>query len=96
MKIKAKEDEIKIPVTFEDFLNEGNSAYNLGMYNVAVLHFHRAIELNTSDIRPYIGLAAAYRQKAMYFDSRRILCEAKKKFKRNPTVEVGLKFLEED
>ena len=88
------EEEIKIPVTFDDFLEEGNNSYNSGLYNMAVINFFKATELNGSDIRAYIGLAAAYRAKGMYFDSKRILDEAKRRFKRNATVEVMLKTLE--
>ena len=88
--------EVKIPVTFDDFLNEGNNAYNLGLYNMAVVNFFKASELNGSDIRAYIGLAASYRAKGMFFDTKRILDEAKRRFKRNATVEVMLKILGED
>ena len=90
------EVEIKIPVTFEDFLEEGNNAYNLGMYNMAVINFFKAIDQNSSDVRAYIGLAGAYRAKGMLFDSKRILDEVTRKFKRNPTVETMLQILEED
>ena len=89
------EEEIKIPVTFDDFLSEGNNAYNLGLYNMAVINFFKASEINGSDIRAYIGLAAAYKAKGMYFDSKRILDEAKRRFKRNLTIEVMLKTLGE-
>ena len=93
-KEEIKEPEIIIPVNFDDFLREGNNAYNSGFYNTAVIYFLRAMELNVSDVRSYIGLARAYKAKEMYFDSKRILDEAKQKFKRNPTVEIGLKELE--
>lgn len=83
------------PLTFDDYLSEGNHAYNIGMYNRAVLNFFRAMEINGRDIRPYIGLSNAYRMKGMYFDSKRILDEARQKFYRNPDVEMGYIFLRE-
>lgn len=83
------------PLTFDDYLNEGNHAYNIGMYNRSVINFFRAMEINGRDIRPYIGLSNAYRMKGMYFDSKRILDEARRKFYRNPDVETGYIFLRE-
>ena len=89
-----KEPEPKIPATFDEFLTEANSAYNSKLYNTAIIYFHRAIELKGSDIRAYIGLAAAYQAKGMPADAKIILDEAKRKFKRNPTVETQSKILE--
>ena len=84
-----------VPVTFDEFLKEGNNAFNKGMYNVAIIYFFRALELNGSDVRAYIGLAESYRAKKMYFDSMRIIIEARKKFKRNPTIEMIAKYIKE-
>ena len=95
-KEKEKESGAHISFTFDDFLREGNEAYNLKLYNSAVIYFHRAIELNGSDVRAYIGLAASYRAKRMYFDAKRILDEARRKFKWNPTIETELKILERE
>ncbi len=101
-KIKSKDEsatsvqivqKLNLPINFEDFLREGNDAYNLKMFNPAVIYFARAMELNGSDVRAYIGLAAAYRAKGMYFDAKRILDEALRKFKRNPTIEIMLQEL---
>ena len=83
------------PKTFTDYLNEGNYAYNIGMYNRAVINFFRAMSMNSRDIRPYLGLAASYRMKGMYFDSNRILEEARRLFGRSPAVDMGLYFLRE-
>ncbi len=83
-----------VPVTFDEFLTEANKAFNLGMYNVAIIYFFRAMELNGSDIRAYIGLAESFRLKGMKFDSGRIINEARKKFRRNTTIETIAKFLE--
>ena len=93
VKEEIKKPEVIIPVNFDDFLSEGNNAYNLGIYNTAIIYFSRAMELNGSDIRSYIGLARAYMSKGMYFDSKRIIDEAKRKFKRNSTIEVELQEL---
>ena len=83
------------PKTFTDYLNEGNYAYNIGMYNRAVINFFRAMSMNSKDIRPYLGLSASYRMKGMYFDSNRILEEARRIFGRSPAVDMGLYFLRE-
>ncbi|MBQ7733621.1 MAG: hypothetical protein IJT58_06340 [Synergistaceae bacterium] len=83
-----------VPLTFEDYLREGNEAFNLGIYNSALKNFFRALELDGNDTRPYIGLAGAYRAKGLYFDSKRILDEAMMIFRKNPTIETALKILE--
>ncbi|MBQ3346866.1 MAG: hypothetical protein IJG39_07205 [Synergistaceae bacterium] len=83
------------PLTFQDYLDEANHAYNIGMYNRAVINFFRAHEINPSDFRPYIGLAASYRMKGMYFDSKRILDEARRKFGRSPALDMETYFLRE-
>ena len=82
------------PLTLEDYLREGNEAFNLGIYNSALKSFFRALELDDNDTRPYIGLAGAYRAKGLYFDSKRILDEAMMIFRKNPTIETALKILE--
>ena len=84
----------KLPAAFYEFLNEANEAYNSKLYDTAIIYFNRAIELDTVDIRAYIGLANAYKAKGMFFDAKRILDEAKKKFNKNSTVETQLKILE--
>lgn len=83
------------PLTFSDYLDEANHAYNVGMYSRAVINFFRAIEINANDSRPYIGLAASYRMKGMYFDSKRILDEARRKFGRSPALDMETYFLRE-
>ena len=83
------------PMTFKDYLDEGNYAYNIGMYNRAVIYFSRAMSINSRDIRPYLGLAACYRMKGMYFDSNRILEEARRIFGRSPAIDMGIYFLRE-
>ena len=65
------------------------------MYNRAVINFFRAMSMNSKDIRPYLGLSASYRMKGMYFDSNRILEEARRIFGRSPAVDMGLYFLRE-
>ena len=82
-------------MTFDEYLSEANHAYNIGMYSRAVVNFFRAMEINSRDIRPYIGLAGAYMAKGMYFDCKRILDEARRIFRRNPTIEMGYKYLRE-
>ena len=84
-----------VPVTFDEFLTEANKAFNSGMYNVAIIYFFRAMELNRGDVRAYIGLAEAYRLKGMKFDSSRIINEARKIFRANTTIEMIAKFLKE-
>ena len=83
------------PMTFTDYLNEGNYAYNIGMYNRAVTNFFRAMNINSRDIRPYIGLSSCYRMKGMYFDSYRIIEEARRIFGRSPAVDMCIYFLRE-
>ena len=92
---QEKESE---PAAFYEFLNEANTAYNAKLYDKAIIYFHRAMQLNTTDIRTYIGLAQAYKAKEMFFDSKRILDEARLRFKNNLslTVETQLKILEEE
>ena len=82
-------------LTFDEYLQEGTHAFNVGMYNRAVINFFRAYDINSNDPRPYIGLAGAYRAKGLYFDAKVILDEARKKFRRNPTIEMERKFLRE-
>ena len=91
--VKVTQPEEKL--TFNEYLHEANHAFNVGMYNRAVINFFHAHELDSNDIRPYIGLAGAYRAKGLYFDAKIILEEARKKFPRNPTLEVERKFLRE-
>ena len=79
--------------TFDEALTEANNAYNIGMYSNAVLNFHRALALRGNDIRPYIGLAASYRAKGMYFDAKRLLDEASTKFGRNPAIDMERYYL---
>ena len=83
------------PKTFTDYLNEANYAYNIGMYNRAVTNFFRAMNINSRDIRPYIGLSSCYRMKGMYFDSYRIIEEARRIFGRSPAVDMCIYFLRE-
>ena len=83
------------PKTFTDYLNEANYAYNIGMYNRAVINFSRAMNINSRDIRPYIGLSSCYRMKGMYFDSYRIIEEARRIFGRSPAVDMCIYFLRE-
>ena len=95
-KILDKLDKHKKPLTFEDYLREGNEAFNLGIYNSALKSFFRALELDDNDTRPYIGLAGAYRAKGLFFDSKRILDDAMIIFRKDPTIETALKILEGD
>lgn len=83
------------PMTFTDYLNEANYAYNIGMYNRAVINFFRAMNINSRDIRPYLGLSACYRMKGMYFDSYRIIEEARRIFGRSPAIDMCIYFLRE-
>ena len=89
---KPAEDTASL-LTFDEALTEGNHSYNIGMYSRAVIHFHRALALRDDDIRPYIGLAASYRAKGMFFDAKRILDEARIKFGRNPAIEMEQYYL---
>ena len=81
------------PVMFDEVLEEANHYHNIGMFSRAIVYFHRAMALRDNDIRPYIGLAAGYRAKGLYFEARRILNEARAKFGRNPTIDTELLFL---
>ena len=75
-------------MTFDDYLNEANRLYNIGMYTRALVNFMKALEMRNDDIRPYIGLAESYRARGIYFEARRILNEAESRFGRNPTIET--------
>ena len=81
------------PVTFDELLQEGTKAFNVGKYKVAIMNFFRARELRSNDIRPYIGLARSYRARGLYFDAKIILDEARQKFGRNPTIEMERQYL---
>ena len=81
------------PLTFDEALAEGNNAFNIGMFSRAIANFHKAHAIRENDIRPYIGLAESYRAKGMYFDAKRFLDEAMRKFGRDPALEVEMYFL---
>ena len=81
------------PVTFDAFLNEGNNFFNSKNYDEAIINFFQAYQLDSSDIRAYIGLAEAYKAKKMYFEAVRILEEAVSKFGVDPTVKTILENL---
>ena len=80
-------------LTFEEALTEANNAYNIGMFSRAIANFHKAHAIRENDIRPYIGLAASYRAKGLYFDAKRMLDEARHKFGINPTIDVERYYL---
>ena len=80
-------------LTFEEALTEANNAYNIGMFSRAIANFHKAHAIRENDIRPYIGLAASYRAKGLYFDAKRMLDEARHKFGINPAIEVERYYL---
>ena len=81
------------PMTFDEALREANSAFNIGMFSRAISNFHKAHAIRENDIRPYIGLAAGYRAKGLFFEARRILDEARQKFGRHPSLETERYFL---
>ncbi len=83
-------------LTFHEVLAEGNSAYNIGMFSRAIANFHKAHAIRENDIRPYIGLAASYRAKGLFFDAKRMLDEARRKFWHHPTLEVERYFLRKE
>ena len=80
-------------MTFDEALTEGTHAFNIGMYSRALANFHKARDINENDIRPYIGLAASYRAKGMYFDAKRLIDEARRKFGSSPALEVEMLYL---
>ncbi len=79
--------------TFDEYLNEGNRLFNIGMYSRALRNFFYALDMRNDDVRPYIGIAESYRAKGMYFDAKRILDEARVKFGINPSIEAAKEFL---
>ena len=93
--VKIESDDVieEIPLTFEDLLRKANNAYNSGNHDMAVLIFHSAMESNSNDIRPYMGLARSYGAKKMYSDSKRIIDRARMKFGKDPTLETELQNL---
>ena len=98
--VPQKQELPKLPevrhMTFHEVLAEANSAYNIGMFSRAIAGFHKAHAIRENDIRPYIGLAASYRAKGLFFDARRILDEARRKFWHHPTLEVERYFLSKE
>ena len=95
--VTHKQEKLNLPnvrhMTFDEALAEGNNAFRIGMYSRAIANFHKANAIRENDIRPYIGLAASYRAKGMFFDAKRMLDEARKKFGRDPALEVENYFL---
>ncbi len=86
----------KIPeknLSFEELLSNATDSLNKKSYENAILTFFKASELNSSDIRPWLGLASAYKGKRQFFDSWRILVMARKIFGNLPTIETAIKFL---
>ena len=81
------------PMTFEEALSEGRNAFNIGMFSRAIANFHKAHAIRENDIRPYVGLIASYRSKGMFFDAKRLLDEARKKFGRRPELEIEMYYL---
>ena len=92
-KRESREHEKVNAHTFNEYLNEANRLFNIGMYNRALINFFHALERRSDDIRPYIGIAESYRAKGMYFDAKRILDEARARFGINPTIEAAKEFL---
>ena len=90
-KIESRESVL----TFNEYLNEANRLYNIGMYSKALENFVKALEQRRDDIRPYIGIAESYRAKGMYLDALHILNEARSIFGINPTIEMLKKILRE-
>ncbi len=80
-------------LTFDEALTEANNAYNIGMFSRAIANFHKAHAIREDDIRPYIGLAASYRARGLYFDAKRMLDEARRKFGINPAIDVERYYL---
>lgn len=92
-KNESREQKKNNVLTFNEYLNEANRLFNIRMYNRALIHFFHALERRSDDIRPYIGIAESYRAKGMYFDAKRILDEARRRFGINPTIEAAKEFL---
>ena len=80
-------------MTFDEALSEANSAFNIGMFSRAITNFHKAHSIRPDDIRPYVGLAASYRAKGLYFDAKRMLDEAVSKFGNDPALEIERYYL---
>ena len=80
-------------ITFDEALSEGNNAFNIGRFSLAITNFHKAHTIRPDDIRPYVGLAASYRAKGMYFDAKRMLDEAGRKFGNDPALEIERYYL---
>lgn len=92
-KNESREQKKNNVLTFNEYLNEANRLFNIRMYNRALIHFFHALERRSDDIRPYIGIAESYRAKGMYFDAKRILDEARRRFGINPTIEAAKELL---
>ena len=83
-------------MTFDETLFEANNAFNIGMFSRAITSFHKAHSIRPDDIRPYVGLAASYRAKGMFFDAKRMLDEARKKFGKDPALELERYYLRKE
>ena len=94
---RAETDRPSLPnaraITFDEALSEANSAFNIGMFSRAITNFHKAHNIRPDDIRPYVGLAASYRAKGLYFYAKRILDEARSKFGNDPALEIERYYL---
>lgn len=89
------QDKIFHEDSFDELLKNGSNFLNTKSYENAIINFFKAYELNSSDVRPYLGLAASYKAKRQFFDSWRILILARKIFGNLPTIETAIKFFQD-
>ena len=78
--------------SFRELLKKGSDNLTYKHYDEALQDFTQAMKLNNKDVRPYLGISAAYKGKNMKFEAVRILYQAQKKF-RHPNIEVELYLL---
>ena len=78
--------------SFRELLKKGSDNLTYKHYDEALQDFTQAMKLNNKDVRPYLGISAAYKGKNMKFEAVKILYQAQKKFK-HPNIEVELYLL---
>ncbi|MBQ9564728.1 MAG: tetratricopeptide repeat protein [Synergistaceae bacterium] len=88
----------QLPVlSYEQRIKRGTEALRQGHYDAAAFSFAGALEMKGEgaavDVRPWLGLAWAYRGKGMMFDAVRILDGAKEFFPHDPTIKTMRKTL---
>ncbi len=86
-----KSNDIKY--NYELLIKEGSKNLIYKHYDLAMNNFFEALRLKNNDVRAWLGLAEAYKGKGLKSDALRILQNAYVIFGTNPTIEMALRFL---